>query len=306
MKIVIPDYIDVSEDAKQKLRTLGAEIHEDVPSKQELIDRIKDAEIITANYVDVDKEVIDYAAKLKYIVVPAVGYEWVDYKYAATKGIKVLNCPTHNGLAVAEHAIGLIFAIQRKLMQSNRSLRKGEWKPKQFRGLELTGSKLGLVGYGKIAKQIECIATSIGMSTAYVNSQSTQQEWEDLMKNSDVVCVCLPQNDDTKHLVDQAKIGLMKQSAILVNVGRGSTVDTKALTKALKEDQIAGAGVDVYEDEPLSGEPNETIVQFAQLDNVVATPHIAYLTEETAKRLGAELMMDIESCISDKLVNVVN
>src|SRR5678816_410608 len=128
MKIVITDRIELPAAVKESIKQLPAELHEDTPSDEAaIIDRIKDAEIITANYIDITPSTIDAASNLKFIVVPAVGYEWVDHKYASSKGIKVLNCPTHNSLAVAEHAIALLFAVARNIVEADVALRDGHW-----------------------------------------------------------------------------------------------------------------------------------------------------------------------------------
>ncbi len=306
MNIVLPDYIDIEDSAKKKLKNLGATIFNDVPDKAMLIERIKDSEIITANYIDITEDIIDSAPKLRFIVVPAVGYEWVDYKYAQTKGIKVLNCPTHNTQAVAEHALALIFAVQRRIVLAAQELKEGVWNPKGFKGVELAGAKLGLVGHGKIGRKVERLATAIGMDVSFVNSSSNADEWDELFKTADVICVVLPLTEATLKVVSQTLIGRMKKTSILINIGRGATVDNEALSNALKDKSIAGAGVDVYDNEPLSGIPQKQIIEMAKLENIVATPHIAYNTQQTAQRLGQELVSCIESCVAGSPINTVN
>lgn len=177
MKIVIPDSIEITEYTKYRLLNLGAKVYDDVPDQISLIKRIKDAEIITANYIDITSDIIDAAPNLKYIIVPAVGYEWVDYRYAHDRGIKVLNCPTYNSNAVAEYAIALMFALQRRIAPANNDLQSGHWNPKSFMGTELNNTKLGLVGYGKIGQKIGGLATAIGMNVDFVNSKSNKTEW---------------------------------------------------------------------------------------------------------------------------------
>jgi len=175
MKVVLPDKINISDDYKNKIRELGAEVFEDLPGNDELKKRIKDAEIITASYLDITSDVIDAAPKLKYIVVPAVGYEWVDTNYAATKGITTLNCPTFNSQAVAEHAMTLLMAANRNVIMGIDELRAGKWNPQALIGHELNGKKIGLIGYGNVGTRIEKIATSFGMSVSYVNSKSSPE-----------------------------------------------------------------------------------------------------------------------------------
>lgn len=307
MQIVITDQIELAEDITEKLQQLSATIYDGTPNEEaEIINRIKDAELITASYIDITPAIIDAAPKLKYIIVPAVGYEWVDYKYAASKGIKVLNCPTHNSLAVAEHAIALLFAAARKIVEANIALRAGKWQQDAHKGFELSGKKVGLVGYGNIGKNLQRIAEGLGMHVRYVNSRSTSEELEELLSESDVVVLCLPLTDSTRNLIDARRLGIMKLSAILINVARGAIVDQGALYDVLENHQIAGAGLDVFTGELFGDVPSEEIVKLSQLSNVVATPHIAYNTDEAALRLGTELLANIQSCVDGAPRNVVN
>lgn len=305
MKIVLPDKINISDDYKNKIRELGAEVYEDLPDNDELKKRIQDAEIITASYVDITPDIIDAAPNLKYIVVPAVGYEWVDTEYAASKGITTLNCPTFNSQAVAEHAMTLLMAVNRNVITGIDELRAGKWNPQDLVGYELNGKKLGLIGYGNVGTRIEKIATSFGMSVSYVNSKSSSDEVDKLLSDSDFVVICAPLNDSTRNLVDERRLELMKQTAILVNVGRGAVTDQNCLIKVLKNKQIRGAGLDVFDGEPLTGVPSDTIVGLAKLPNVVATPHMAYNTEEINNKQGAEILVNLQSCIAGEPVNVV-
>lgn len=304
MKIVLPDKINISDDYKVKIKELGAEIFEDLPEEDELKKRIKDAEIITASYIDVTPAVIDAATNLKYIVVPAVGYEWVDTKYAASKGITTLNCPTFNSQAVAEHAVALLMAVNRNLISGSDALRAGKWS-QELVGYELGNKKLGLIGYGNVGTRIEKIAVALGMTVSYVNSKSSPDEADKLISSSDYVVICAPLNDGTRNLVDERRLKLLKPTAILVNVGRGAVVDQNALIELLKNKQIRGAGLDVFDGEPLTGIPSDTIIELAKLPNVVATPHIAYNTEEINDKQGAEILANLQSCIAGEPINVV-
>jgi phosphoglycerate dehydrogenase-like enzyme len=307
MNIVITDKIDIDAQATEKIRQLPATVFEDTPkSDEEIIERVKDAEIITANYIDITPKIIDACTKLKYIIVPAVGYEWVDYKYAASKGVRVINSPTHNSLAVAEHAFALLFAVIRNIYPAQSSLQAGTWQSRNFRGIELHGKKLGLVGYGNIGKNIESMAKGLGMDCSYVNSKSTSEDLDTLLSSSDVVILCVPLNDATRGLIDARRLALLKPTAYLVNVARGAIVDQDALLGALRESKIAGAALDVFVDEPLAGVPSEQIVELAKLPNVVATPHIGYNTEETTFRLGEEIYSSIVACVNEQPVNIVN
>jgi len=126
-----------------------------------------------------------------------------------------------------------------------------------------------------------------------------------LLSDSDFVIICAPLNDGTRNLVDRRRLGLLKKTAILINVGRGAVTDQNALIEVIKNKQIRGAGLDVFDGEPLTGIPSDTIVELAKLPNVVATPHIAYNTEEINDKQGAEILSNLQSCIAGKPVNVV-
>jgi len=307
MKIVIPDLIDMPEVAQQKLRDMGAELYFDTPDEATLIGRVKDAEIITANWIDVPAAVIDACPHLKCIVASAVGYNHIDVAHAASKGIKVLNCPTYHARAVAEHAVALLFATARKLSQAMTSLKNGEWADKQeLLGTELQGKRLGIVGYGRVGKEIAGMARALGMQVQFANSRTDDTELDALLSQSDTVCLCLPLTESTERIIDARRLKLLKPSAILVNVGRGATVDQATLYQMLRDGELAGAGLDVFENEPLEGKATEPIVQLASLPNVTATPHIGYNTEETIARLGDELIANLQSCLDGQPRNVVN
>lgn len=307
MKIVFPDRIDLNEQSVAKFRELDIQMYDDTPSDEAvIIERTHDAEIITANFIDITGDVIDSAPNLKFIISPAVGYEWIDYKYAASKGIKVLNCPTQNAEAVAEHAVALMLAVAHRIVEADMSLQNGAWKQQDLIGTELGGKKLGLVGYGKIGKLIEKKASGIGMQVQYVNSTSTTEELDELLQESHVVCLCLTLNDSTNGIIDERRLKLLRKDTILVNVARGALVDEAALAELLKQGAIRGAALDVFQNEPFTGNAPDSIKKIAKLPNVVATPHLAYNTEETTTRLSQELLQNIQSCMSGNPVNVIN
>lgn len=307
MRIVFPDPIDIPEASKQRLLDLGVEIHEDAPSgPDEIIDRIKDAEVITANYIDVTAEIIDGAPKLRYIISPAVGYDWIDAKYASEKGIRVINCPTYNSAAVAEHAVALMFAAARRIPQAYQHVRQSGWDSQTFVGTELSGKSLGLVGYGRIGKHIEKLARGLGMQASYVNSKSEAQEIDDLIQRSDIVCLCAALTDSTRGMIDERRLRLMKEGSMLVNVSRGAVMDQQALEGLLAEGWPVRVALDVFESEPLTGTPSESIVKLLGYPNVIGTPHIGYNTKEASARLGEELLANVEGCLNGSPMNLVS
>ena len=159
--MVITDKLNLDAAGRERLEKIPeSKIYEDVPSSiEEIIQKVKDAEIITAWYVDITKEIIEATQKLRYIIVPAVRADLIDQKTATEKGIKILNCPTFTSQAVAEHAIGLMFAVKRQIVQANKSIIEGEFNSKNFGGTEVKGKTLVTFGFGNIGQKVVEIAT---------------------------------------------------------------------------------------------------------------------------------------------------
>ena len=222
------------------------------------------------------------------------------------RGIKVLNCPSYNSQAVAEHAIGLIFAVSRKIIQAHISILNGAYKPQEFLGVEVEGKLLVTVGYGNIGKRIIKMAEGLGMKSDYINSKTTSQEIDEKIKKADILVLCLPLTAKTKNIIDKKRLSLLKKNAIVINVARGLVVDQKALYQALKKNKITGAGIDTFAKDETITKARKDILDFAKLQNVVATPHMAFNTKEAAERLGNELISNINSCFKNKPINVVN
>lgn len=313
MKIVFSDYVDLvyvelAEIYLNHLKNLGeVTIYQDIPrTDSKIIERIADAEIITVGWINITESIIKTNPKLKYIIVSGVGYDNVDIKAATAAGIKVINSPKHNTSAVAEYTIALILNITKKIVAANIDLQQGNWHTQNYVGTELSGRKLGLIGYGNVAQKVAQIATNFGMKVSYANSKTIANQLDELIADSDILSLHLPITKQSKHLIDARRLNLMKKSAYLINTARGAIVDQTALLKVLQEGRISGAALDVFENEPLTGKPSTEILQLAQLDNVIATPHIAYNTEETALRLSKELLENILACINGTPINVVN
>jgi D-3-phosphoglycerate dehydrogenase len=308
MKIVIPDKINLDSESRKKLESFpDIKIYDDVVNDPAtIIDRIKDAEVVTANYIDLTKEIIEASPKLKYIISPAVGYDWIDSKTATEKNIKILNCPTFNTQAVAEHAIALMFAVKRQILNANKSILNGKFDSMEYTGTEVSGKTLVSVGNGNIGSKILTMTRGLGMVTEFIDTKTTDVEFNDKISKADVLVLCFPLNDKTKGLINEEKLSLLKPSAIIINVARGLVIDQDAFYKVLSENKIAGAGIDVFPKDETLNETNVEIMKFAKLSNVVATPHMAFNTKEAESRLGVELITDIESCMNNNPINVVN
>lgn len=309
MKIVIADELELQPEIIEEIKKLGeVTIYNDTPKEhEEILKRIQDAEIMTAKWMDINEEIIDQAPPhLKYIIVPAVGFDRIHVDAARKKGIAVLNCPTHNADAVANMTIGLLLNLTRQILPANTSLKNGQWTPFTFEGIELEGKKLGLIGHGNIAQKVGILAEKLGMNVTYTDSHTSSEDMDKILAESDVVSIHVPLMDSTRHLLDERRLRLMKKESYLINTARGAIIDQKALIQVLKDGQFAGVAIDVFDDEPLEGGPNEEIIELSKMDRVLATPHISFNTKETWVRMGHELLANIKSCVEGNPINVVN
>jgi len=260
--------------------------------------------------------IMDSAPFLKVIARHGVGVDNVDVAAATERGIYVLNTPGVNNQSVAEHAVGLIISLSKRLLRADNAIRNGHW---DFRytglGQEIMGRTLGVVGFGNIGYRVAKICHSaFNMKILYCdevlkpeaekNLSAEKVEFAELLRRSDYVSLHVPALPSTFHLMDADAINLMKKTAFLINTSRGSVVDTTALCAALKAERIAGAGLDVYEEEPLSQNS-----ELLKLTNTVLTPHIAAHTEEAMMAMSmvsADVMRVIQGEAPMHPVNAPN
>jgi len=289
-KILISDA--VADNCVHKLEQGGHELVFKTEKKtpEELAEIIPGYDaVIVRSATKVRKVAIDAADELKLIVRAGVGLDNIDCDYADSQGIKVSNTPTASSAAVAELALAHMFALYRFLPQANITMRQGEWNKKQYKGHELSGKTLGLIGFGNIGKTLAEKAMALGMKIIaydpYVDETDLNVDIVDLEKlllNSDIISLHIPHTDETHYIINEEALDQMKDSALLINCARGGVVDEAALLKALEEDKIAGAGIDSYEDEPTD---NIDLVNHAK---VSVTPHIGAATKEAQARVGLE------------------
>jgi phosphoglycerate dehydrogenase-like enzyme len=278
-------------------RMLGAEFAvENFDSARPLAEQVDKAEVLLVRSMPVTREVIDAAPRLRLIQRPGVHLEGVDLDYAAAKGIPVCNVPaslTHGGEDVAEHVMFLALALAKRYREALSSLdarRIGVPSTHVLRG-----KIMGLVGFGRTAKAVVGMARGFGMrvwavkrtvsagmrEAAGLDWLETSDHLAELLRQSDFVSLHVPLNQQTERLIGPAELALMKPSAFLINVARGRVVDRDALLTALGEHRIAGAGLDVYWNEPI--DPKDPLLA---LPNVIATPHVANMTQETIETLA--------------------
>ena len=288
------------EKAMEVLKNAGfGVVYEEYPDEARLLELVGDVDaIIVRSKPKVTRKVIEAAPKLKVIGRAGVGLDNIDLEAAKERGIKVVNSPGASSRSVAELAVALTFNVARKVAFADRKMREGVWAKKQCMGIELEGKTVGVIGFGRIGYEVAKIAKALGMNVLlydpYPNEERAKEvggkfvSLEELLKESDIVTLHVPLLDATRHLINEERLKLMKPTAILINAARGAVVDTEALVKALKEGWIAGAGLDVFEEEPLPADHPLT-----KLDNVVLTPHIGASTEEAQMRAGVQVAEQI-------------
>ncbi|WP_297464852.1 D-2-hydroxyacid dehydrogenase [Thermococcus sp.] len=298
MKVLVA--APLHEKAIEILKKAGFEVvYEEYPDEDRLVELVRDVDaIIVRSKPKITRRVIEAAPKLKVIGRAGVGLDNIDLEAAKERGIKVVNSPGASSRSVAELVFGLLFAVARKIAFADRKMREGVWAKKQCMGIELEGKTIGVVGFGRIGYQVAKIANAFGMKVLLYDPYPDEKRamevggtfvsLEDLFKESDVVTLHVPLVESTYHLVNEDRLRLMKPRAILINAARGAVVDTNALVKALGEGWIYGAGLDVFEEEPLPKDHPLT-----KLDNVVLTPHIGASTEEAQMRAGVQVAEQI-------------
>ncbi|NJE02403.1 hydroxyacid dehydrogenase [Thermococcus sp. JdF3] len=298
MKVLVA--APLHEKAIEVLKNAGFDVvFEEYPDEARLLELVGDVEaIIVRSKPKVTRKVIEAAPKLRVIGRAGVGLDNIDLEAAKERGIKVVNSPGASSRSVAELAVALMFNVARKVAFADRKMREGTWAKKQAMGIELEGKTLGVVGFGRIGYEVAKIARALGMNVLlydpYPNEERAREvggtfaSLEDLLRESDVVTLHVPLIEATHHLINEERLRLMKSTAILINAARGAVVDTDALVKALQEGWIAGAGLDVFEEEPLPADHPLT-----KLDNVVLTPHIGASTVEAQMRAGVQVAEQI-------------
>ncbi len=295
IKILVSD--PLSEEGLKIMRDVK-EFQVDVKTElkpEALKEIIKDYDaLVVRSATKVTKEIIDAATKLKVIGRAGVGLDNVDLQAATQKGIVVMNTPAGNTISTAEHTMSMVLALSRNIAQANASTKKGEWKRSKFMGVELYAKTLGIVGFGRIGKEVAKRALSFGMKVLAYDPFLSREvaeglgiemvELKDLFANSDYITVHTPLTDETKHMISQKEIALMKKGVRLINCARGGIIDEVALAGAIKEGKVAGAAIDVFEKEPIAPES-----EFLKLDNVVITPHLGASTEEAQVNVAIEV-----------------
>ena len=264
--------------------------------EDELIERIKDVHFIgIRSRTQLTEKVLDAAGKLVAIGCFCIGTNQVDLTAALKRAIPVFNAPFSNTRSVAELVLGEIIMLLRGIPQRSAAAHRGEWHKTANNSFEARGKTLGIIGYGHIGTQLSIMAENIGMRVQFydiedklVLGNASQVDFGTLLKTSDVITLHVPETPQTKNMIGEAELELMKQGSILINASRGTVVDIDALTEALASKKLAGAAIDVFPVEP-KGNEEEFISPLRQFDNVILTPHIGGSTQEAQENIGFEV-----------------
>lgn len=291
MRILAND--GLSQEGIDVIKNAGIELDTHHIPQEELFEKLNDYDaIIVRSATTVRKDLID-ATKLKVIGRAGVGMDNIDVAYAREKGIAVVNTPGASSISVAELVFAHLFSLCRYTHRSTTAMQNGEWPKKDYTGIELTGKTLGLIGFGNISKEVAKRALGLGMKVQVFNRSAINPEsgitvakdLDTLLSTSDFVSLHVPLDKEKGAMIGEAQFAKMKDGAILVNCARGGTVDETALLNALKSGKLAGAGIDVWTNEPCTDAQKELINH----PNVSATPHIGGSTDEAQDRVGIEI-----------------
>jgi len=296
----------IAEDGVAALKRSGAEV--DVRtglSPEELRDCVNGYDaLVVRSETKVTKEIIEAAGSLQVVGRAGIGVDNIDLDAATEKGIVVVNAPTGNVISAAEHTIALMLSLSRHIPEANASLRSGNWERGRFQGTEVRGKTLGIIGLGQVGSEVARRARGLEMRVLahdpFVPEERARVlgvdlvELDALIKESDYITVHTTLTEGTQRLIGEAELRSMKPSARVINTARGGIVDEAALKRALDEGWIAGAAIDVFEQEPLTSHP------LFESDKIVVTPHLGASTAEAQERVAVDVAEQILAVLNGK------
>ena len=247
--------------------------------------------IVIRSATKLKAEILEAAKNLKIVVRAGIGLDNVDLKKAEELGVKVFNTPTATSITVAEYTIGLMFAAARMIPQAYASMREHKWEKKKFVGSELYGKTAGIIGFGRIGREVGRRELALGMNVIFfdifdikTDISARQVDLETLLKEADYISMHLPLTDKTRNMIDKKEFELMKDEAVIINVSRGGTINEKALLETLQTGKLKAAILDVFETEPP--------VNYELIDHprVIPLPHLGASAKEGQERAGLEVV----------------
>ena len=303
MKVLIPDKLN--KKAIEILKEAGLEVDSRPGiSVEECIKICADADaIIVRSGIKVTPAIIDAAAKLKVIVRAGVGYDNIDDKYAASKGVAVENTPFGNTNAAAEHTLTLLMMLAKHVIHSHIKLKRGEWDRKSFEGTELKGKTLGLIGLGNVGRKVAKVAVALEMNVqcydpfvddAAMKAMGVKKaELEEVIKTSDYLTLHVPLTEKTRNLISAKEFAMMKDGVRILNVARGEVMNEKDLEDALNSGKVAAAALDVYSSEP------PLCKSLIAHEKVICTPHLGASTKEAQVNVAIDAANQVVAALKE-------
>ncbi len=261
--------------------------------------------LVVRSRTRVTADLLEQGSRLQLVARAGIGVDNVDVPAATERGILVINAPLGNVRSTAEHTLALIFALARRIVAADQAVRDGRWKT-GYEGVQLAGKRLGVVGVGKVGSQVASLARALGMEVAACDPYLSGEIWvslglhgmdfHELLATSDVVTLHVPLTPETRNLIGAAELVRMKDGAYVVNCARGGLVDEQALAEALHAGRLAGAALDVFEQEPPEGSP------LLSAPNAILTPHVAASTREAQAQVATDIATQILDFFSGRPV----
>lgn len=279
------------------------------------IERSLGADILVVNKVPITAELLDACPSVKHVVVSATGYNIVDIQACQARSVSVSNIPSYAAITVSEHVIACAITLRRELLRYTNAVSQGEWQNSSAFCLfgapfqNLQGATIGLIGLGEIGEATAQKAHALGMKVIFSTRKpkthpfAKQVSLDDLLQRSDIISLHCDLNPSTTNLISEREIALMQKHAILINTARGGIVDEVALTKAIKQQKLAGIAVDVMQQEPPSNDA--PLLSIANQTNVLITPHIAWASEQAMQYLANTVSHNINGFIDGSPINLV-
>jgi len=297
-RVLLVDGIDPAGiEILEQTKSITAIVHDRI-SREKLLEIIPEADgLIVRSATSVDRELLSKAAQLKVVGRAGVGVDNVDLEAATEHGVLVMNSPGGSTTTTAEHTIAMLFALARNIPQAYRTLKAHKWEKNRFKGVELTGKTLGVIGLGRIGSEVARKCQAIGMNViaydpfinpeANLTSGLVMVDIEQVFRQADFLTVHVPLTDDTRNLINKGTISRMKDEVRILNCARGGIVNENDLVDALKSGRVAGAAFDVFETEPNTESP------LLELDNFIATPHLGASTVEAQRKVSEDICRQV-------------
>ncbi|MGO2161767.1 MAG: D-2-hydroxyacid dehydrogenase [Vibrio toranzoniae] len=290
-------------------------IEYDFTTPEQVSERVEGADVVITNKVVLNGSNLAQAHQLKLIAVSATGVNNVDVEYCKSNNIAVANVQGYATQSVPEHVIAMLFALKRNLVGYHQDIEAGAWqKDKQFCFFthpiqDVAGSTFGIMGSGSLGQATAILAKAIGMNVIFAERKGAEScregylPFEAVLQQADAISLHCPLTEATRNLISKQELAMMKPSAVLINAGRGGLVDEQALVEALKSHEIAGAGMDVFTQEPADN--SNPLLANSRLPNLLLTPHVAWGSDSSIQKLSDILMDNIDEFVAGKPQNLV-